>query len=141
VRLSIRLTDGSVYVGDRAEFSTDLPLEDRELALGGRLLYQPPGATNAKPLKEWHRVLLRGDQISDMPVQYAAGVAPTRRPGSESSHVTWLHGACAKVLGRPSESTWPELLEAPATYSASAARLLCAEFLVLAVVAVFSRLA
>jgi hypothetical protein len=141
VRLSVRLTDGSVYVADRAEFSTDLPLEDRELALGGALLYQPPGATNANLLTEWQRVLLRGDQISDMLVQYVAGVAPTWRSSSESSNVAWLRGACAKVLGRPSESTWPELLEAPATYPATAARLLAAELLVLVVVAALSRLA
>ena len=37
VRLSVRLTDGTVYVGDRAEFSVGPAPEGRELHLGGEL--------------------------------------------------------------------------------------------------------
>jgi len=69
-RLSVRLTDGTVYVGDRAEFSVGSAPEGRELLLGGELLSRPPGAARAEPTAEWHRILLRENQISDILVQY-----------------------------------------------------------------------
>jgi len=139
VRLSVRLTDGTVYVGDRAEYSTDLPLEDRELVLGGQLAYQPPGEPDARLLTRWQRLVVRGDQISDMLVQYVQGVEPpAERPHLASPRIGWLRRACARFLGRPAESTWPKLLEAPATHATAAARLLVAELGILVVTAVVS---
>jgi len=138
VRLSVRLTDGTVYVGDRAEYSTDLPLEDRELVLGGKLAYKPPGEPDTKLLPRWHQLLVRGDQISDMLVQYVPGAEPAERSYSASPRIGWLRRACARLLGRPPDSTWPKLLEAPATHATAAARLLVAELGILVVTAVVS---
>lgn len=138
VRLSVRLNDGSVYVGDRAEYSTDLPLEDRELVLGGKLAYQPPGESDAKPLPRWQRLLVRGDRISDMLVQYVPGVAPAVSTPSVSSRFGWFRRACARFLGLRPQSSWPKLLEAPVAHAAAAARLLAAEVGILVITAVVS---
>lgn len=138
VRLSVRLTDGTVYVGDRVEYSTDLPLEDRELVLGGKLARQPAGEEDTKLLPRWHRLMVRGDQISDMLVQYVPGVESAGSSRSASPRIGWLRCACARLLGRPPDSTWPKLLEAPATHATAAARLLAAELVILVVTAVVS---
>jgi hypothetical protein len=139
-RLSVRLTDGTVYVGDRAEFSVGSAPEGRELLLGGELLSRPPGAATAEPSAEWHRILLREDQISDILVQYVPGAAPPASPGPESRPTRWLCSGVGKLLGLPLQSTWRELLEAPAAHPAAAIRLLVGELAVLLVTAVISRL-
>ncbi len=127
-------------MGDRAEFSIGSAPEGRELLLGGVLLSRPPGAATAEPSAEWHRVLLREDQISDILVQYVPGAAPLASPDSESRPVRWLCRSVAKLLGLPLQSTWRELLEAPAAHPSAATRLLVGEFAVLLVTAVISRL-
>jgi Family of unknown function (DUF6338) len=141
VQLSVRLTDGTVYVGDRAEFSVDLSLEDRELALAGALACRPPDATEAHPLPGWQRVLLRGDSISDIVVRYVPGT-PTPEPAR--SPLAWMvpvRRTCARILDQPSEASWLELAEAPAAHLTSALRLLGLELIVLLVVAALTRLA
>ena len=140
VRLSVRLTDGTVYVGDRAEFSVGPAPEGRELHLGGELPSRPPGAARAEPTAGWQRILLREDQISDILVQYVPGTAPPESPRSESRPVRWLRRSVARLLGLPLESTWRELIEAPAAHPAAAMRLLVGEFAALLVTAVISRL-
>jgi hypothetical protein len=139
-RLSVRLTDGTVYVGDKAEFSVGFAPEGRELLLGGKLLSRPPGATRAEPTAEWHRILLREDQISDILVQYVPGMASPASPGSESRSVQWLRRRFARLFGLPLQSTWRDLLEAPATHTTAAMRLLAGEFALLLAVAIVSRL-
>jgi hypothetical protein len=140
VRLSVRLADGTVYVGDRVEYSTDLPLEDRELVLGGQLAYRPAGKEETKLLPRWQRLLVRGDQISDMLVQYVPGVEPAGGSYSAPPRCGWLRQACARFLGRPADSTWPKLLEAPVTHATAAARLLGAELGILLAIAIVSLL-
>jgi hypothetical protein len=140
-RLSVRLTDGTVYVGDRAEFSVDSAPEGRELLLDGELLSRAPGAGTTKPLAEWQRILLREDQISDILVQYIPGAASSAPPGSEPRPIRWLRCGIAKLLGLPPESAWRELLEAPPAHPAAVGRLLVGELTVLFVVAIFSRFA
>src|SRR6266550_1607954 len=139
-RLSVRLADGTVYLGDRAEFSTDLSLDDRELALAGALACQPPGAAEAQPLPDWHRVLLHGDQIADILVQYVPGRPTSASRPSEPAWTTPLRWACARALGRPDEARWLDLLEAPAAHRLTALRLLGVELMVLLVVAALIRL-
>jgi hypothetical protein len=139
-RLSVRLVDGTVYLGDRAEFSTDLSLEDRELALAGALACRPKGAAEAQPLPDWHRVLLRGDQIADILIQYVPGRPTSVSPPSPPDWTMPVRRALARALGRPPEARWLDLLEAPAARPLSALRLLGAELLVLLVVAALSRL-
>jgi Family of unknown function (DUF6338) len=139
VRASVRLTDGTVYVGDVAEYSAGLPLADRELVLDGELLSRHPNAATAEPLAEWQRVLLRGDQISDIAVQYIPGTAPSATQESKSLLLEWLRRGTAAVLGRSSESTWRQLLEASAVHAGAAGRLLLIELSVLFIVAVVSR--
>lgn len=138
VRLSVRLNDGSVYIGDRTEYSTDLPLEDRELVLGGEMTYQAPGESESKRLYRWHRLLLRGDQISDMLVQYVPGVKSAGQSPFVSSRLEWLRRACASSLGLAPESNWTKVLEAPAAHAAVAARLLAAEVGILIIIAAVS---
>jgi hypothetical protein len=140
-RLSVRLTDGTVYVGDRAEFSVGPAPEGRELLLGGELLSRPPGAAKTEPAAGWQRILLREDQISDIMIQYVPGAALSAPPNSEPRPVRRLRRGVAKLLGRPPESAWREVLEAPAAQPAAAGRLLFGELAVLLVVAVFSHLA
>ncbi len=139
-RLSVRLADGTVYVGDRAEFSVGSAPEGRELHLGGKLLIRPPGAAKAEPVTEWHRILLREDQISDILVQYVPGTASPAHPGSEPRLGRWLRRGVAKLFGLPRQSTWRELLEAPTAHPAAASRLLIGEFTILLVTALVSRL-
>jgi hypothetical protein len=139
-RLSVRLTNGTVYVGDRAEFSVGPAAEGRELLLGGELLSRPPGAAKAEPVTEWQRILLREDQISDILVQYVPDMAPPATPGPEPRPARWLRCGASRLLGLPLQSTWRELLEAPAAHPAAAMRLLAGEFAALLVTAVISRL-
>ena len=139
-RLSVRLTDGTVYVGDRAEFSVGSAPEGRELLLGGELLSRPPGAAKAEPTAEWQRILLRGDEISDILIQYVPGTAPPASPEPEPRPVRWLRCGVARLFGLPTRSTWRELLEAPAVPPAVAMRLLLGEFAALLVAAMISRL-
>jgi hypothetical protein len=139
VRLSVKLSDGSVYVGDRAEYSTDLPLEDRELILGGQLAYQLSDESATKPLTQWQRVILRGDQISNIAVQYVRRIEPAIGDLPVTSRLAWARRTCAKILARPPDSTWPKLLEAPVAYVNAAFRLLVAELFILLLTAVLSR--
>ena len=139
-RLSVRLADGTVYVGDQAEFSVGSAPEGRELHLGGKLLSRPPGAAKAEPVTEWNRILLREDQISDILVQYVPGTASPAPPGSESRLGRWLRRGTARLLGFPRQSTWRELLEAPTAHPAAAIRLLIGEFAVLLLTALVSHL-
>lgn len=138
-RLSVRLTDGTVYVGDRAEFSVGPSREGRELLLGGDMLSRPPGATKAEPTTGWHRILLREDQISDILIQYVPG-APRVSSGSESRSVWWLRCRVAKLINLPLDSTWRDLLETLTVRPAAAMRLLVAELAALLLVAIVSRL-
>jgi uncharacterized protein DUF6338 len=140
-RLSVRLADGTVYVGDRAEFSVGSAPEGRELHLGGKLLSRPPGAIKAEPVTEWHRILLREDQISDILVQYVSGAASPAPPESEPWLERWLRRSVASLLGLPRRSTWRNLLEAPTAHPAVASRLLIGELAVLLVTALVSHLA
>jgi hypothetical protein len=137
-RLSVRLADGTVYVGDRAEFSVGSAPEGRELHLGGKLFSRPPGAAKAEPVTEWHRILLREDQISDILVQYVEGTASPESPGSEPRLGRRLRHGIGKLFGLPQPSTWWELLEAPTGHPAVVGRLLIGELAVLLVTALVS---
>lgn len=140
VRLSVRLTDGTVYVGDRAEYSVGSAPEGRELLLCGQLLSRKPGAEKAERSTEWHRVLLREDQISDILIQYVAGTAAPASAKAESQPLKWLRQRMAKLFGLPSQSTWRELLESAVVHPAVATRLLAGELVVLLATAAISRL-
>jgi hypothetical protein len=139
-RLSVRLLDGTVYVGDRAEFSTDLSLEGRELALAGKLACRPPGSAEAQPLPDWHRVLLRGEQIADILIQYVPGRATSVSSSTPRAYAILMRRTCARALGRTREASWRDLLEAPTAHPAAAFRLLCMELLTLLTIAAMSRL-
>jgi Family of unknown function (DUF6338) len=140
-RLSVRLNDGTVYVGNRAEYSGDLPSDDRELVLTGPLIYLPPGkpATDAKPLHQWQRLIIRGGQINDILVQYIPNTKTTKESPPDTSRLRRARGICAMFLGRPLASNWKSLLEAPASYASATLRLLAAEIAILVLVAIASR--
>jgi Family of unknown function (DUF6338) len=140
VRLSVQLTDGTVYVGDQAEFSVGSAQEGRELLLCGELLIRLPGATKAEPITQWQRILLSEDRISDILVQYVPRTAPPASSESEARSIRWLRRSVAKLVGLPLQSTWQELLEAPAARPAAAMRLLVGEFAALLIVAIVSHL-
>lgn len=108
------------------------------------MLSRPPDAATVKPIDDCQRILLRGDQISDIVVQYISEAAPSEPsapPGSKPRLTGRLRSGAAKLLGLPPESAWRELLEAPSTLPAAAGRLLAGELIVLFVVAVISRFA
>ena len=100
----------------------------------------PPGAAKAEPVTEWHRIVLREDQISDILVQYVPATASPAPPGSEPRLGRWLRHGVVKLFGLPRQSTWQELLEAPTAHPAVASRLLIGEFAVLLVTALVSHL-
>jgi hypothetical protein len=140
VRLSVRLTDGTVYVGDRAEFSVGSSPEARELLLAGELLSRPPGSSKAEPVSGWHRILLREDQISDILIQYVPGSSPTALPRRASQPMNQVRHGVSKLLRVPAHSTWRELLEAPTTHPTAAVIILAIEMLILVTTGIVSRL-
>jgi Family of unknown function (DUF6338) len=67
----VRLADGVVYSGLVANFSSDLEVEGRELVLAPPLASKTSDATGLRPVPpEYQRVVLRGDSIEVMSVEY-----------------------------------------------------------------------
>jgi hypothetical protein len=66
----LRLTGGIVYAGTVLNFTTDLPLADRELVLGPPLFSKTGGGALTAVPAEYSRVLIRGSMIETMAVKY-----------------------------------------------------------------------
>lgn len=73
----VRTLSGTSWSGRVAHYSPDLETADREIVLSSPISMKgPSGKSNQLPQK-WSRVILRGDQIDSIAVQY-------QKPASES---------------------------------------------------------
>lgn len=71
-----KMSNGTVYIGRLANYTADLELADRELALVPPLFIQAEGNELSDVPAEWQRIVLRGPSIDALMVQY-------RRPPPE----------------------------------------------------------
>lgn len=72
----VRLTNGTVFTGQVADYVADLDLADREIVLAPPLFSKTGGqALTALPV-EWQRVILHGSSIESIAVQYRRQAQP-----------------------------------------------------------------
>lgn len=82
----VKLTDGAVFAGHVSSYSSDHEIGDRELVLAPPLFSKAPGGGELQTLAEtYKRLVLRGDAIVSVAVQYGANSKrsgePARRIG------------------------------------------------------------
>jgi Family of unknown function (DUF6338) len=68
--VEVRLTNGMTYVGRVGHFTHDLDIADRELILVPLLFVQQPGGRLTDMPSEWQRIVISGEAIQSMAVQY-----------------------------------------------------------------------
>jgi hypothetical protein len=68
--VQVRLADGTTYVGQVGHFTADLQTADRELVLVPPLFVKKPGGALKDMPSEWQRIVLAGESIQNMVVQY-----------------------------------------------------------------------
>lgn len=66
----VRMTDETVYIGRVAHFTANIEHADRELVLAPPLFSKTKDGTLKDVPDEWQRILVRGDQIAALSVQY-----------------------------------------------------------------------
>lgn len=68
--VEVRLDNGMTYIGRVGHFTADLDSAERELVLVPYLYIQAPGGVLTDMPHEWQRLIISGDQIQSMTVQY-----------------------------------------------------------------------
>jgi hypothetical protein len=72
----VRLTDETVYIGRVAHFTANIEHADRELVLAPPLFSKTKDGELKDVPDEWQRIVVPGDQIVVMSVQYRPNQAP-----------------------------------------------------------------
>ena len=78
----VKLRSGSVWVGQVESFSADLETPGRELVLIPPISVAAPGQPLAPLPASWQRVLIAGDDIESIAVQYAVFHEPSSEPAT-----------------------------------------------------------
>jgi hypothetical protein len=110
--VEVRLSDGTTYIGQVGHFTADLENSDRELVLVPLLFAQAPGGQLQNLAPEWQRLVISGDSVKSMAVQYrpdpnASAARPQGHLGRFWRRVTRL----CRLPGR----TRPKGSQAPGT--------------------------
>jgi len=75
--LSVELKDGTLYTGYRAEYSTEVEPQKRDLVLSPPIKVRRPAASAATALPDdWQRLWIRGDEITTIAVSYVGSPTP-----------------------------------------------------------------
>ena len=72
----VRMTDETVYIGRVAHFTANIEHADRELVLAPPLFSKMKGGELKDVPEEWQRIVVPGDQVAVLSVQYRPKVAP-----------------------------------------------------------------
>jgi Family of unknown function (DUF6338) len=76
--VQVRLSNGMAYIGRVGHFTADLEGSDRELILIPPLFSKKPDGTLKDMATEWQRVVLTGDSVQSMMVQYRLDPCPSQ---------------------------------------------------------------
>jgi hypothetical protein len=74
--VQVRLANEMTYLGEVGHFTANLDTSERELVLVPPLFVKTPGGKLVDMPKEWERIVLSGDTISSLIVQYRPQINP-----------------------------------------------------------------
>jgi Family of unknown function (DUF6338) len=86
--VQVKLTNGMNYIGQVGHFTADLETAERELVLVPPLYVKKPNGVFKDISVEWQRVVLSGECVQSMVVQYRPD--PRRRKPSQSRRISLL---------------------------------------------------